>query len=129
MLSFNTAVWVKARFTALHRWKDAPDEAAFLRDYHRHEFHVELGVKVNHDDRDVEFLKLKNDLQCLLLAVYHNETFDHSCEQVASQILTRYHDAGWDVAYCKVSEDGENGATVYAVKPLQVVVPFRPEEN
>lgn len=102
-----TTVWVTARFTALHRWRNAPDEVKFLRDYHRHEFHVRLGLMVSHLDRDVEFIALKTALQNWLNVHMHGRQFDYSCEQIAQRIMVVFS-AEW----CEVSEDGENGAMV-----------------
>lgn len=102
-------VWVTARFMAYHRWKDAPESVAFLRDYHRHVFHVKLTVQVGHGDREVEFFTLKDQLQRHLRTVWEGQRFDQSCEQIAEVILWTF-----GAAQVEVSEDGENGATVCA---------------
>ena len=42
-------VVVKTEFEGFHSWEDAPDEVSFLRNLHRHIFHVTAKWKVNHD--------------------------------------------------------------------------------
>lgn len=103
-----TYIWVTTSFVGFHRWKDAPSEVEFLRHFHRHVFHVKLFVPVSHDNRDVEFLQLKDRLDAYLVLTFGGEGFEHSCEQIASMILDVYPHA----TRCEVSEDGENGATV-----------------
>jgi len=106
-----TYVWVTDTFAALHRWKDAPESVKFLRDYHRHVFHVKLTVRVRGDDREVEFFTLKRNLRDVLNVGYHDKVFDLSCEQVAAQLLI-YFQNQYEVQSVEVSEDGENGALV-----------------
>lgn len=48
-------VWAKTTFVGWHYWPDAPAERAYLRDSHRHLFHVSAELEVGHDDREVEF--------------------------------------------------------------------------
>lgn len=102
-----TTVWVTTRFIGFHRWKDAPDEVAFLREWHRHVFHVRLEVPVRHDNRDVEFLLLKQKLENYISDTYSTRKFEYSCEQIANNLLVQFQ-----ARECQVSEDGENGATV-----------------
>lgn len=98
-------VWVTSSFTGFHCWKDAPEKTEFLRNWHRHIFHVKLGVQVNHGDREVEFFDLKERLDSFLQTNYHLEYFYESCEQIAEQIINRFQ-----ASFVEVSEDGENGA-------------------
>jgi hypothetical protein len=101
-------VWVTTRFAAFHRWSDAPQSVAFLREYHRHCFHVKMGVKVGHNDREVEFFTLQGQLGTYIAVHFANKMFTYSCEDIAEQILRRF-----DAVYVTVSEDGENGATIF----------------
>ena len=62
----NTNVIVKLQVEGLHNWPDAAKvfpEVGFLSDLHRHMFHITCKKKVNHDDRDVEFIMFKRDIQ------------------------------------------------------------------
>lgn len=101
-------VWARTRFVGFHRWKNAPESVSFLRMYHRHEFHVEVGKTVLLLDREIEFTELKRKVDDLLTTYSgYDNRFDHSCEQLAEIILVKM-----DMDYVTVSEDGENGATV-----------------
>ena len=110
-------VYCRTRFVAFHQWKDAPDEFAYLRNVHRHEFHVEVGARVQEGNREVEFHRLKEMTDELIKSATDFEpeagVIEASCESMAVQLghglRTRY---GYDVAYVDVSEDGECGGRV-----------------
>lgn len=105
-----SAVYCTTTWEGFHSWDDAPDEVDFLRDEHRHEFHVKLTVVVDHDDRDIEFILLKRALE-----EYIEDTlsrFDYSCEQYARSIAEWAANTYDQPATADVSEDGENGAVV-----------------
>ncbi len=100
-------VWITTRFTAFHRWLEAPNKVAFLRDFHRHVFHVRLEMAVNHANRDIEFIQLKQDVDGFIQARWEGQYHEMSCEVFALTLLDRFG------ACCvEVSEDGENGARV-----------------
>ena len=114
-------VFCRFRQAGFHCWPQAPNEYAYLRDMHRHEFHVFVAVRVNHNDRDVEFIALKRKaenqfllLQGIALDENVSPNFGNlSCEQLALHLgwaLNRKHN--YDVTVVQVSEDGENGAVV-----------------
>lgn len=108
-----TYVWVTSHFAGFHRWKDAPEKVAFLRDWHRHVFHVKLSVCVSHANREVEFFILKEKLDNVLQTEFNQQRFELSCESIALKIIELMQvDEDIDVASCEVSEDNENGATV-----------------
>ncbi len=92
---------------------NAPEKVKFLRDPHRHEFHVTLTMEVSHDNRDIEFIQLKEQLDGYLRVNWENSSSGNSCEQVAKHILNYF-----DAYSVSVSEDGENGATVVTNKLL-----------
>lgn len=110
-----TVVYIRTRFAGFHRWKNAPDQVAFLRDFHRHEFHVKVAVPVNHDNRDVEFLQLKARVDAVLTERYKDKKFEESCEMIASNLVDWF-----DAVWADVSEDGENGAVVNRFTPIQI---------
>jgi hypothetical protein len=99
-------VFCRTEFEGIHRWKDAPDEVAFLREWHRHIFHVKLVQRVTHDDRQVEFILLKRQVEDYI-QVWFAGQFDYSCEQIAQKLLIAFK-----CDMVEVSEDGENGAWV-----------------
>ena len=81
---------------------------AFLRDRHRHVFHVRAEKLVSHGDRDVEFILLKRAVEEELRTVAAEEnTETWSCERWGEELLQRLQ-----LDKVEVSEDGENGAVV-----------------
>lgn len=107
-------IFVTTEFEGLHRWADAPEETAFLRQFHRHLFRVRLEIEVRHDDRELEFFKTKKGLNhAIKVVIDHNDA--GSCEQIAIRLL-EYFTARLQgrQMICEVSEDGENGAVVFA---------------
>jgi len=96
---------VTTQFEGQHRWKDAPDEVSFLRNWHRHIFYVTAWFTVQHSDRDLEFFIQKRKLTDLVRTQYENKKFEKSCEMIAEEICRSYQ-------HCykvEVSEDNENG--------------------
>lgn len=118
------SVFCRTRFDATHYW---PGASSHLGQEHRHDFHIEVELPVSHDDRDIEFIQLKELIDMWLDAWYPRNTTrpgSHirtsprqlgttSCEQLARKIAVHCLHT-WPVAWCqvKVSEDGENGARV-----------------
>lgn len=103
-------IYITTQFEGFHRYPDAPDEVAFLRDYHRHLFKVKLQVAVEHNERDIEFIMFKHKIDDYL-SFYMNKQSNLSCETMAEQLINQvilmY---GNRKVICEVSEDGENGA-------------------
>ena len=118
-------IFVTTQFEGLHRWKDAPEEVAFLRAYHRHMFHVRFEVEVTKEDREIEFILCKRQLEKLIETLFVGEKLDMSCETIATHILdfmTRERAICANrAARCEVSEDGENGAIVEITKEGQFI--------
>ena len=88
-------------------------DVSFLGTPHRHIFHFNVSIEVFHNDRDIEFIQFKR----WLLNLYSEGTIEldyKSCEMISddlyNQIATRYPDRDITIT---VSEDGENGATIY----------------
>ena len=110
-------VFCTLQVEGIHCWPKCPfDEVAYLRDPHRHMFHVKAHKYVTHSDRDVEFIMLKRQIVEYLIFKYadrDNEdpfmcTFGAmSCEMIAKELIDKF-----DLYKCEVSEDGENGAIV-----------------
>lgn len=104
-----TTIFARTQFEGFHRWPDAPDEVAFLRDIHRHIFHVTAYAPVTHENRDIEFILFKRKLEAFIKATHRErlaETEGWSCETWARVIGEHF---GCELV--EVSEDGENGAT------------------
>jgi len=88
-------------------------DVSFLGTPHRHIFHFNVAIEVFHNDRDIEFIQFKRWLEKL----YAGGTLElnyKSCEMISDDlyevIATRYPDRNIEIT---VSEDGENGATIY----------------
>jgi hypothetical protein len=69
MKKFIEVTW---QFEGLHCWPSAPDEVAFLRSPHRHIFHCRARLEVFHQDREVEFILLKRNLESRTLEWTHH---------------------------------------------------------
>ena len=109
-------IWVTFQKEGIHKYPDAPDGVEFLKYPHRHIFHFRVELEVFHDDRDVEFILLKRELERL----YNKGTLQldyKSCEMMADDLFEyiekEYPDR--DVII-EVSEDGENGTRAYYPK-------------
>lgn len=100
-------------FEGFHAYKAAPEEVAFLRDLHRHIFHVYATIEVYHDDREIEFIILKRFLSKFVEEVYPDKLVG-SCEMVAETIYDRLKgEYGYDrYVRVEVYEDNENGGIV-----------------
>ena len=106
-------IFVTFQKEGIHCYPDAPEGVEFLKNPHRHMFHFRVDIQVFHDDRDIEFILFKRELESL----YAEETLQldyKSCEMLsddlAAYIRKTYPDR--DVRI-EVSEDGENGSLSY----------------
>jgi len=114
-MEITTEVFCTLQVEATHNWPGCPfEEVAYLRDPHRHVFHIKAYKKVFHDDRDVEFIMLKHDIQRHFQR-YYDPTLAmcafgaKSCEMIGAELLDRFK-----LSRVEVSEDNENGAIVTA---------------
>lgn len=102
---------VKFQFEGIHQWSACPHKRVeFLKYPHRHIFHVVAKKEVSHDDRDIEIIMLKRDMGRTFSA--HKvpaELGETSCEQLAVTFIEAFN-----LNYCSVLEDNENGAEVFA---------------
>ena len=114
-------VYIRTTFEGLHRWASAPSQVAFLRDWHRHVFHVKVAFKVTAHDREIEFFTIKEMLDNYLGQEYKGKKFEYSCEHLAEQILISFRRR--KAVEVEVSEDGENGAIVRYVGLKEIPEP------
>lgn len=107
-------ITVRFRREALHHWPSAPEEVAFLRNPHRHEFHVSVTVRVRHNERELEFFLFRQECERLCTIPDNLHTcVTKSCETFAEELLEglrKRYDRSMTVT---VSEDGENEATIH----------------
>lgn len=106
--------WIEVSFQkeGIHRYPDAPEGVEFLRHPHRHIFHFYVKLEVFHNDRDVEFILLKRELENL----YNKNTLDadyKSCEMLAEELIEYIVEEypARDITV-RVYEDDENGAVL-----------------
>lgn len=114
---FKKEVFCTLQVEGIHSWPECPfDEVAYLRDPHRHIFHIKGYKVVTHDDRDVEFIMLKRQLVEYLIFKYADRDNENpficmfgpmSCEMIAKELIEEF-----DLSKCEVSEDNENGTVV-----------------
>jgi hypothetical protein len=112
----NTNIIVKLQFEAIHNWPGVVEALPkspwihFLKDPHRHIFHVVLEKQVTHSDRDVEIILFKRSVTSYLERVYGRpgDLGPKSCEMLAEELLKEF-----DCESVEVLEDNENGAKVY----------------
>lgn len=106
-----SSIVVRTSFEGIHKFANAPQEVAFLREPHRHIFNVEVEMEVFHDDRELEFVIVKRDLNRFLFGKPFG--ICSSCEQMASEIVRFLIGAyGERQITVGVFEDGENGGKV-----------------
>lgn len=109
-------IWVTFQKEGIHKYPLAPAGVEFLQYPHRHIFHFKVKLEVFHDDRDVEFILFKRELEEL----YSEGTLQldyKSCEMICDDIAKYVKEEypGRELVVT-VSEDGENGSTCYYFK-------------
>lgn len=120
-----TQIWVKFDKIGFHRYPDAPDEVAYLRDRHRHVFKFTVAITVFHGDREIEFHMMKN----WLLSLYDSGALEvdyKSCEMLGQDLLEKIlkkYDCSNRYVMIDVSEDGECGAITTSRPTGEVQVP------
>ena len=108
-----TKIFVPFQFWAHHRWKDAPENLDYLREYHRHLFICRVELEVNQLDREISFEDVQIYLDHHVLGQYRDRLLEYSCETIADKLIHSFHTrfgARWYSVM--VSEDGINGAVV-----------------
>ena len=106
-------IFVTFQKEGIHCYPDAPEGVEFLKNPHRHMFHFRVEIEVFHDDRDIEFILFKRELESLY-ADGILELDYCSCEML-SDALSGYiqqEHPGRDVKI-EISEDGENGSVSF----------------
>lgn len=117
-------VFAQATLHATHNWPEAAQSlptVGFLSHEHYHAFDVEVEIEVHHDDRELEFIVLSQQLRTFLeqsFTVYNGlrrlgrTSCEGLCRLVVQWLRTMYDDGRW----CKVTtrEDGRLGAALEA---------------
>lgn len=114
MKKTRTQVIARLQVEGIHRWLQCPiPEVSYLKNYHRHMFHIEATTEVTQMDREVEFIELAHEIKTHLhnkyFSTHHQCLFleDLSCEMIAQELVQIFN-----LTSCSVSEDGEGGAIV-----------------
>ena len=116
-------IWVTFQREGIHKYPGADTDpnlatgdeydVSFLGYPHRHIFHFKVAIQVFHNDRDIEFIQFKRWLENSFKSGVMQLDYK-SCEMISDElyhyIANRYPDRDIEIT---VSEDGENGATIY----------------
>lgn len=107
-------IFVTTQFEGFHRYPNAPEEVAYLRELHRHTFHVRATIEVYHDDRELEFIIVKHRLNKQISALQEVMKAETSCEFMADYLYNWIKDTyGKERSVVvEVNEDNENGSFV-----------------
>jgi hypothetical protein len=124
-------IWVTFQKEGIHKYPGADTDptlatgneydVSFLGYPHRHIFHFRVAIQVFHNDREIEFIQFKRWLENSFTNGVLQLNYK-SCEMISDDlyqmIAHRYPDRDIEIT---VSEDGENGATIYynTTKPYQ----------
>ena len=100
---------VTTQFEAIHCWPQCPfNDVAFLRAPHRHIFHVTMKWKVMHTNRDVEFIRMKREVDVFIKNTFKGKDLGlMSCEDIAVKLQSEFL-----CNYVSIFEDNENGAEI-----------------
>ena len=107
-----TQIYINTQFEGVHAYPAAPAGVEFLAHPHRHIFHVNIKIDVFHNDRELEFILFKREMN-QFIADNLKELQFKSCEMIGEMFLT-YIISKYKRRSCSVtiSEDLENGAEV-----------------
>lgn len=117
-MTLKRKVIVTNNFRGYHKYAEAPDNVSFLRNMHRHVFNVKTTIEVFHNERDIEFFQLQNDIENYVKLrfnegcnTYIEGIYIESCESLAEAILGHLHKTYPNRSVrVEVWEDNENGA-------------------
>jgi hypothetical protein len=126
-------IWVTFQKEGIHKYPGADTDpnlatgdeydVSFLGFPHRHIFHFKVAIQVTHNDRDIEFIQFKrwleNSFKSGVMQLDH-KSCEMICDDLYEFIASRYPKRDIEIT---VSEDGENGATIYynTTKPYQLL--------
>ena len=101
-------IWITTSFEGFHKYPDAPDDVTFLKNKHRHIFHVRVWIEVSHNNRDIEFILFKRFIETLLsTANLNNKSCEMVSDELYEEIRMKYPDREVRI---EISEDCENGS-------------------
>jgi hypothetical protein len=101
-------IFITTQFEGFHLYKKAPSEVNYLRNKHRHLFHIKVYIEVMHNDRDIEFITFKHEVENIIKKI---KLKDQSCESTSDKLheqIKKIHPQRKMII--EISEDGENGS-------------------
>lgn len=107
-----TYINVKTNFKGFHKYPDAPEEVKFLKNIHRHIFNINIKIQVFHNDREIEFFMLQNEIDNYIQTRGSDLNYK-SCEMLAEEFLS-YINSYYPGRNCivEVQEDNENSSII-----------------
>lgn len=116
-------IYVTFQREGIHKYPDAATDSklatgdeydvSFLGFPHRHMFHFNVGIEVFHNDREIEFIQFKrwieNSFKDGIMQLDY-KSCEMICDDLYVFISTKYPNRDIHIT---VSEDDENGATVF----------------
>ena len=103
-------IFVTFRKEGIHQYPDAPEGVEFLKHPHRHMFHFRVVIDVLHDDKEIEFILFKREIERLYsegTLELDYKAYEMMADDLAVYIYKKYPHRAFIIT---VSEDGENGA-------------------
>ena len=101
---------IKTNFPAIHNWPGCNvPEVEYLKHPHRHLFYAVIRFKIDHNNRDIEFINMKSKIDEYINLKYKEKNIGAmSCESIAEDILIQFN-----ADFVSIFEDNENGAEIY----------------
>ena len=94
-----------------HRWDDAPEHCSFLRNNHRHLFHIEVQIRVTELNRELEFFDVKREVD-IWAKDFYKEGSNFSCEMMCQDLYNHLNIFYGNISQISIFEDNENGAVI-----------------
>lgn len=120
---------VRTQFAGVHLWADAPDVVGYLRSQHRHVFNIEAKISVDHNDRELEFIMVKAEIDKFMQEYIEAKkqqvtrpeelnlgSCEMMCEYLIEKLTEKYGNRDYTV---RVFEDNENGGEVIVERGIE----------
>ena len=100
-----TRVWITFQREGFHQYPAALTDpqladVKFLGYEHRHIFHFRIEIEVFHDDRDVEFILFKREIEGLFtqdILHINNKSCEMLSDDIAAYIYNNYPDRDFNI--------------------------------
>lgn len=108
-----TNIIVNITIDGIHAWPTCNiPEVDYLRNKHRHVFHICCKKAVSHNDRDIEIICFKHQIENYFSDTYPKQGNSYLLGSTSCEALAEALSQHFGLSYCSVLEDGENGAEV-----------------